>query len=273
MRRMKRLSIVMPVFNEAATIAEILRRVTRAPTCGLEREIVVVDDCSTDGTGDRLAELAASIDFRLLRKPHNEGKGAALRDGFAAATGDVILVQDADLEYDPNDYPKLLQPLLDGVADVVYGSRFLGGPHRVLYFWHYVANQGLTLLSNMATDLNLTDMETCYKVFRAPIIQNMILESNRFGFEPEVTAKVARLGCRVFEVPISYYGRTYAEGKKIGWKDGVQALSCITRFAVLDKLRGKPIERVRSRATEAAQAHTPAGADEIASQRRKSQSP
>jgi glycosyltransferase involved in cell wall biosynthesis len=263
---MKRLSIVIPVFNEAATIAELLRRVEKADTCGLEREIVVVDDCSTDGTRDRLRELAdRGAVFRLLEKPHNQGKGAALRDGFAAATGDIILVQDADLEYDPNDYPRLLKPLLDGVADVVYGSRFLGGPHRVLYFWHYVANRGLTLLSNMATDLNLTDMETCYKVFRAPILKDLILESDRFGFEPEVTAKIARLGCRVYEVPISYYGRTYAEGKKIGWKDGISALACITRFSVLDKLRGRPLTRGRSEAREAAR---PA-VDDVSSQRRK----
>jgi glycosyltransferase involved in cell wall biosynthesis len=234
---MRRLSIVIPVYNEVATVDEILRRVREAPACELEREIIVVDDGSTDGTRELLARHR---DVRVLLKARNEGKGAALRDGFAAATGDVILVQDADLEYDPGEYPRLLQPILDGVADVVYGSRFLGGPHRVLYFWHYVANRGLTLLSNMATDLNLTDMETCYKVFRAEVIQSMILESNRFGFEPEVTAKVARMGCRIYEVPISYYGRTYAEGKKIGWRDGVNALGCIARYAVLDRLRGRP---------------------------------
>src|SRR5262249_49526751 len=238
-----RLSVVIPVFNEASTVGEILRRVREAPACGLEKEIVVVDDGSTDGTPDALAAAKSEGAFRLIAQPRNQGKGAALRDGFAAATGDIVLVQDADLEYDPKEYPRLLQPILDDVADVVYGSRFLGGPHRVLYFWHYVANRGLTLLSNMATDLNLTDMETCYKVFRAEIVQSMILESNRFGFEPEVTAKIARLGCPGHGVAISYYGRTYAEGKKIGWRDGVQALGCIARYGILDRFRNRPAAR------------------------------
>jgi glycosyltransferase involved in cell wall biosynthesis len=235
---MKRLSIVIPAYNERDTIAEILRRVRAAPVSGLEREIIVVDDCSTDGTREILRGLPRDAGLRIIEKPKNQGKGAALRDGFAAATGDIVLVQDADLEYDPNEYPRLLQPILDGVADVVYGSRFLGGPHRVLYFWHYVANRGLTLLSNMVTNVNLTDMETCYKVFRAEVLRQISLESDRFGFEPEVTAKVARLGYRMFEVPISYYGRTYAEGKKIGWKDGVSALSCIVRYGLLGGPRG-----------------------------------
>jgi glycosyltransferase involved in cell wall biosynthesis len=233
----------MPVYNEAATIAQILERVRAAPTCGLEKEIVIVDDGSRDGTREYLSSLKEDPDLRIIFQPRNQGKGAALRTGFQAATGDVILIQDADLEYDPKEYPRLLQPILDGVADVVYGSRFLGGPHRVLYFWHYAANRGLTLLSNIVTDLNLTDMETCYKVFRAEVIKPMDLRSDRFGFEPEVTAKVARMQCRVYEVPISYYGRTYAEGKKIGWKDGVSALQCILRFGVLDRVLRRPVKR------------------------------
>jgi glycosyltransferase involved in cell wall biosynthesis len=240
---MPRLSIVIPVYNEAATIAELLDRVHRAPVAGCEREVIVVDDGSRDGTADILASLPATPGTRVIAKRENQGKGAALRTGFAAATGDIVLVQDADLEYDPREYPRLLQPILDDHADVVYGSRFLGGPHRVLYFWHYVANRGLTLISNMATDLNLTDMETCYKVFRADVIKRMILVSERFGFEPEVTAKVARMGCRVYEVPISYYGRTYEEGKKIGWRDGVEALGCILRYGVVDRVLRRPVTR------------------------------
>jgi glycosyltransferase involved in cell wall biosynthesis len=240
---MRRLSVIVPVFNEVATIAEILRRVREAPCCGLEREIVVVDDGSRDGTRDVLERFAGAADCRVILQPENRGKGAALRTGFGAATGDIVLVQDADLEYDPREYPRLLQPILDDVADVVYGSRFLGGPHRVLYFWHYVANRGLTLLSNMVTDLNLTDMETCYKAFRADVVRGLKLESDRFGFEPEITAKVARLQCRVYEVPISYYGRTYAEGKKIGWKDGITALGCIMRYGVVERLRSAPLRQ------------------------------
>jgi glycosyltransferase involved in cell wall biosynthesis len=236
-----RLSIVIPAYNEAKTVAEIIRRVRAAPICGLEREIVVVDDCSTDGTTQIVESYAKDGDVRVVLKSKNEGKGAALRDGFMIATGEIILVQDSDLEYDPDEYPVLLRPILEGHADVVYGSRFLGGPHRVLYFWHAVGNRLLTLLSNMSTDLNLTDMETCYKVFRAEVIKSISLESDRFGFEPEVTAKVARLGCRVYEVPISYHGRTYAEGKKIGWKDGLQAISCILRYGVVDRLRAKSL--------------------------------
>src|SRR5579883_398287 len=193
----RRLSIVIPVYNEVTTVARIIERVRAADTCGLAREIVVVDDGSRDGTRDVLRALPPGDDLRVHFKARNQGKGAALRDGFALATGDIVLVQDADLEYDPSEYPRLLRPILDDHADVVYGSRFLGGPHRVLYFWHYVANIGLTTLSNMVTNINLTDMETCYKVFRAEIIKSIALESDRFGFEPEVTAKIARLHCRI----------------------------------------------------------------------------
>jgi glycosyltransferase involved in cell wall biosynthesis len=193
----------------------------------------VVDDGSGDGTREHLRELAARGDplpFRLLEHDANRGKGAAIRTGFAAAGGDFVLVQDADLEYDPGEYPKLLQPILDGEADVVYGSRFLGGPHRVLFYWHYLGNRFLTTLSNMLTDLNLSDMETCYKVFRREVLAGLELRSNRFGIEPELTAKVAKTGARIFEVPISYKGRTYAEGKKIGWRDGFAAIWAILRY-------------------------------------------
>jgi len=196
---------------------------------------VVVDDGSKDGTVAILQELAdKNTEIKIFQQPVNMGKGAALRRGFKEATGDIILIQDADLEYDPDDYPTLLKPILDDNADVVYGSRFLGGPHRVLYFWHYVGNKFLTLLSNITTNLNLTDMETGYKVFRAEVIKEIPLKSNRFGFEPEVTAKLARRGWRMFETPISYFGRSYAEGKKIGWKDGFQAIYCIIRYGIAD---------------------------------------
>ncbi len=227
-------SIVVPVYNEEQTIAEIVEKIRRSNTLGLSKEILVVDDGSTDGTRQVLAGLAGQEDVRVFLQERNQGKAAALRRGFAEATGDIVIVQDADLEYDPVDYPSLLQPILDGKADVVYGSRFLGGPHRVLFFWHYVGNKLLTTLSNMLTNLNLTDMETGYKVFRSEVLRRIRLRSERFGFEPEVTAKVARLGCRIYETPISYYGRTYAEGKKIGWKDGLQAVYCILRYAFLD---------------------------------------
>lgn len=230
---MTRLSVVIPAYNERATIEEILRRVSNAPVPeDVELEIVVVDDGSTDGTRELLREKTLEGDppFRLIEQEVNQGKGAAIRAGFRAATGDVLLIQDADLEYNPRDYPQLLQPILDDQADVVYGSRFLGGPHRVLFFWHSVGNRFLTMLSNMLTDLNLSDMETGYKAFRREVLEGLTLRSNRFGIEPELTAKVARRGARIFEVPISYWGRTYAEGKKIGWKDGVAAIWAILRY-------------------------------------------
>ncbi|HVS16221.1 MAG TPA: glycosyltransferase family 2 protein [Thermoanaerobaculia bacterium] len=231
---MRRLSVVVPVYNERATVETALRRVLAAPLPeGVEVELVVVDDCSSDGGAELLENLRAELRFELLRQPENRGKGAALRRGFATATGDVLLVQDADLEYDPADYPTLLGPILDGQADVVYGSRFLGGPHRVLLFWHYVGNRLLTTFSNMLTDLNLSDMETCYKVFRRELLDGARLRSERFGIEPELTALFARRRARIYEVPISYHGRTYAEGKKIGWKDGVSALWSIVRYNLL----------------------------------------
>jgi glycosyltransferase involved in cell wall biosynthesis len=225
-----KISVVIPVFNEHDTIAEILGRVRRMLD-GRESEIVVVDDGSTDGTRDTLRKLDG---IRLIEHEQNQGKGAALRTGFAAAAGDVVIVQDADLEYDPRDYPKLLEPIEDGRADVVFGSRFLGGPHRVLFFWHYLANMMLTWLSNMFTNLNLSDMETGYKVFRRSVLEKIHIRSDRFNFEPEITAKVAKLRCRVYEVPISYSGRTYDEGKKIGALDGLSALWAIIKFRFRD---------------------------------------
>jgi glycosyltransferase involved in cell wall biosynthesis len=232
----KKLSIVIPVYNERGTIEEILSRVRAADLPGgLERQIVIVDDASDDGTAEVLESIreAANDDLELLRHSENRGKGAALRTGFGSADGDILLVQDADLEYHPRDYPSLLAPILDGEADVVYGSRFHGGPQRVLLFWHYLGNRALTFLSNLLSDLNLSDMETCYKVMRREALDGMELKSNRFGIEPELTAKLAKRKLRIFEVPISYYGRTYAEGKKIGWRDGIAAVWAILRYNLL----------------------------------------
>jgi glycosyltransferase involved in cell wall biosynthesis len=222
-------SVVMPVYNEAATVKEVIELVlAQRPV----QEVVAVDDASKDGTWAILEELArAHSRLRIIRHEQNQGKGAALRTGFSHATASIVVIQDADLEYDPHEYHLLLKPILAGKADVVFGSRFAGsGAHRVLYFWHMVANKGLTMLSNMFTNLNLTDMETCYKFFRREVIQQIQIEEPRFGFEPEITAKVSRLGVRIYEVPISYYGRTYAEGKKIGWRDGLSALRCILKY-------------------------------------------
>jgi glycosyltransferase involved in cell wall biosynthesis len=225
-------SIVIPCFNEAETLPAIVEKVLAAPLASME--VIVVDDGSTDGTDAVLRDVVAPRVAKVLRHEQNQGKGAALRTGFGAATGDIVLVQDADLEYDPRDYPRLLQPILEDRADVVFGSRFTGGEsHRVLYFWHSVTNKLLTLLSNMLTDLNLTDMEVCYKVFRRSVLEQIRIEEDRFGFEPEITAKVAKLGCRIYEVGISYSGRTYEEGKKIGWRDGVRAVWCILKYNLL----------------------------------------
>lgn len=242
-----KLSVVIPVYNERQYIEEILRRVQLVD---IDKEIIIVDDCSTDGTREFLEELILAKDdpnlnmftlptlkhklsvenVKILLQEQNKGKGATLRRGFKEAAGNVVVIQDADLEYNPKDYNKLLEPIIAGEADVVYGSRFLGGPHRVLYFWHSIGNKFLTTLSNVFTNINLSDMETCYKMFRKEVLDSIELKQNRFGFEPEVTAKVAKKRVRIYEVPISYYGRTYKEGKKINWKDGMKAIWCIIRY-------------------------------------------
>lgn len=228
-----KVSVVIPVYNEVVTIGEI---VSRVQAVALDKEIIIVDDYSTDGTRECLDEIGHSQEknIRVLYHERNQGKGAALRTGFACVDGDVVIIQDADLEYDPREYPVLLEPIVNGRADVVYGSRFLGGPHRVLYFWHYLGNKFLTLLSNALNNLNLTDMETCYKIFKIEVLDGINLKSNRFGFEPEFTAKIAKKGFRIYETPISYSGRNYAEGKKIGWKDGVKAIFAILWFRFFD---------------------------------------
>jgi len=227
-----KISVIIPVYNEVDTIEEIISRVIEV---AIEKEIIVVDDFSTDGTRERLKKIVQSEEnMKVLYHKRNKGKGAALRTGFEFVTGDIVIIQDADLEYNPNEYPKLLEPLLDGRADVVYGSRFLGGPHRVLFFWHYIGNKLLTLLSNALTNLNLTDIETCYKVFKTQILKGINLKSNRFGFEPEFTAKVSKKKLRIYEVPISYSGRTYSEGKKITWRDGIVALFLIFWYRLFD---------------------------------------
>lgn len=231
----KKLSIVIPVFNERNTLENIVSKV-RSVDIGLEKEIILVDDASTDGTAELIRQNFNETGVTKQYHTVNQGKGAALRTGFACATGDIVLIQDADLEYDPIEYPKLLAPILENKADVVYGSRFQGSDaHRVLYFWHMIGNKFLTLMSNMFTNINLTDMETCYKVFRKPILDNILICENRFGFEPEITAKVAKQQCKIYEVGISYNGRSYEEGKKIGWKDGISAFWCIVKYNVFSK--------------------------------------
>jgi len=226
-----KLSIIIPCYNEKDYLPELISRVKSSPV--LEKEIILVDDCSSDGTTEIIrSRLETAVD-RVIYHPRNMGKGAAIRSGIECVTGDMVIIQDADLEYDPMEYPKLMAPIVQGMADVVYGSRFMGaGPHRVHLFWHYVGNKMLTILSNMFTNLNLTDMETCYKLFRTDVIRGLTIQQDRFGIEPEITAKVARAKCRIYEVGISYYGRSYGEGKKIGWKDGVKAIYVILRYGM-----------------------------------------
>jgi len=229
-----KLTIIIPVFNEAKTVLNVLERVKNVP---IEKEIIVVDDASTDGTRDLLEKCEEGM--KVLFHETNQGKGAAIRTALPHVTGDLVVIQDADLEYDPMEYPQLVAPILEGKADVVYGSRFMGGPHRVLFFWHAVGNKVITTLSNMLTDLNLSDMETGYKVFRVEVLRNITVESNRFGIEPEITAKVAQMGYRIYEIPISYWGRDYSEGKKINWKDGVAALYWIIKYNLFRRTRKK----------------------------------
>jgi len=239
-----KVSVVIPCYNERETIEEIVRAVRSSAIADLE--IIVVDDCSTDGSREIIEERLREMVDVVICHPENRGKGATLRSGFQAATGDIIVIQDADLEYDPQEYPLLLEPILSGKADVVYGSRFLGGrAHRVLYFWHMVGNRFLTLFSNMLTNLNLTDMETCFKVFRREALANIVIEEDRFGFEPEITAKVAKGGYRVFEVGISYNGRTYEEGKKVGWRDGVRAFYAIVKYNLFRRSKRVSLDVVR----------------------------
>lgn len=229
-----KLSIVIPVYNEIQTLELLLQAVRNAPI-NISREIIVVDDGSTDGTRELMQKLPD--DVHCFYHERNQGKGAALRTGFAAASGDIVLIQDADLEYTPQDYPALLEPILQGHADAVYGSRFLGGPHRVIFYWHYLGNRFLTMLSNIFTNLNLTDVEVCYKVFRRKVLQGIVLKEKRFGIEVEITAKIARKSWRIYEVPISYYGRDYSEGKKITWRDGFAAFWCILKYNIREIMR------------------------------------
>jgi len=229
------ISVVIPVYNEVKTIKEIIKRVQ---SVDLAKEIIVVDDASTDGTREILNQLKEEKGINVLFHHLNQGKGAALRTAFKQAKGEIVIIQDADLEYDPQEYSKLIRPILEGKADAVYGSRFLGGPHRVLFFWHYLGNKLLTLLSNMFTNLNLTDMETCYKAFKSSLLKKFTIESNRFGVEPEITAKLAKLKCRIYEVDISYSGRDYSEGKKINWKDGIAAFYWILKYNLWSKNKG-----------------------------------
>lgn len=231
---MKKVSIVVPVYNEADNLSQIMTAIENASVCGLKKELIFINDASQDNSLEILKKLTKSKPHRVLNHSKNKGKGAALKTGFSAASGDIIIIQDSDLEYDPNEYERLLEPILNGQADIVYGSRFLGsGPHRVLYYWHYLGNQFLTTFSNIVSNINLTDMETCYKVFKREILQEITLEQDRFGFEPEFTIKVSRLNRPIYEVGISYFGRSYQEGKKITWRDGVKTIWCLLKYGIL----------------------------------------